>query len=278
MIKILNKILPALLILNLGSANYSAQNSNEYFPGYLNVQPFTANILEPDLGFIFKLKNDELRLNISNSRDIVQWKRSDIIYSLGADLFTYTLLRREKEFHFPVDAVDYLFGLNFGIKKNLGSREIGARIRLSHISAHFVDGHFDSEKNEWRDGRKPRVYSREFIELMPFIKINNLRTYAGLTYVFHIDPGNLGKWNFQFGGEYYFNKILNVFPFAAYDFRLTKINKYSGNNSVKAGIKIGKRYGRGFSIFYSFYSGKSIHGEYFDLNTKFSAIGFNLDL
>ncbi len=276
--KILHKIFPVILIFIFGSVNYSAQSSTEYFPGNLNVHPFNANNFEPNLGFIFKLKNDELRLNISNSIDVVHVSRKDYIYSFGADLFTYTLLRKENDFHFPVDAVDYLFGINFGIKKIMEGREIGARLRISHISAHFVDGHFDSEKAAWRDGRKPRVYSREFIELIPFIRLNSMRTYAGLTYIFHIDPESLGKWNFQFGGEYYFNKIFNVYPFAAYDFRLTKINNYSGNNTVKAGIKFGKRYGRGFSVFYYFYSGKSIHGEYFDLNKKFGSIGFNLDL
>ena len=78
-------------------------------------------------------------------------------------MFTYTLLRGETDFHFPVDAVDYLFGVNFGYKNNFEkNKEFGARLRISHISAHFVDGHFDGSTGNWRDGQIPRVFSREF--------------------------------------------------------------------------------------------------------------------
>ena len=260
------------------SGNSAAQNSIFYFPNDLIIQPFAANSLEPKLGFIFKLKNNELRLNISNSIDIIQIKDENISYSFGADLFTYTLLRREKEFHFPVDAIDYMFGINLGVKKDFDLYELGARFRLSHISAHFVDGHFNSETNAWRDGRKPIVYSREFIEFMPFIKKNSYKIYTGITYIFHIDPDNLGQWNFQTGAEYFFEKTFGFFPFAAYDFRLTNIYKYAGNNSIKVGLKLGKKYGRGFSLYYYYFAGKSIHGEYFDQNERFSSLGFNLDL
>jgi hypothetical protein len=67
-------------------------------------------------------------------------------------------------------------------------------------------------------------------------------------------------------------------PFAAYDFKLSKISKYSGNNIISAGIKFGKYDSRGLSILFSYFSGKSIHGEYFDLNERYSTIGLNLDL
>ena len=257
------------------------QNSYEFFPGNLNIQPFTANILEPKVGTIFQLNSNNLNLDIGNSLDIIHVIKNDSsVYSFGADFFTYTLLRSEKDFHFPVDAIDYLFGINIGYKKQSGCNEFGARFRLSHISAHFVDGHFDGQKNAWREGNNPRVYSREFIELIPFYKLNDFRIYVGYTFIFHVDPSYLGKNSFQFGFDYYFNNILSRYlnPFVGYDLKFVKINKYSGNNSFYAGIKFGYSYGRGFSIFYNYYSGKSIQGEYFDYNNKYSAIGFNLDL
>ena len=203
-----------------------------------------------------------------------------LVLSFGADFFTYTLLRGEKDFHFPVDAVDYLFGINVGYKRKFNNQEIGARLRLSHISAHFVDGHFDHRTNMWRDSLNPQVYSREFFEFIPYYKFNSLRLYAGYTYLYHVDPVSIGRNNFQFGFDYYFGNILNkkIKPFLAYDLRLVDINGYSANNSIVAGVKFGYIRGKGLSIFYNYYSGKSIHGEYYYFDKSYNALGFNLDL
>lgn len=258
-----------------------AQSKSEFFPDGLTIQPFAANSLEPKLGFIFKINKNELRLYISNSIDVYrnQFAENQTI-SFGADLFTFTLLRGEQNFHFPVDAVDYLFGINFGYKKEIDNSEYGLRTRLSHISAHFVDGHFDGTTQQWKDNVYPRVYSREFIELMPYYKIGNLRIYSGFTYLFHVDPSTIKKDNYQFGFDYYFHlKLMNEFtPYFGYDIKLIHLANYTANNSLIAGIKFGEVFGRGLSIYYNYYSGKSIHGEYFDKNRTYSAIGINLDL
>ena len=159
-------------------------------------------------------------------------------------------------------------------------REFGARLRISHISAHFVDGHYDKEKNVWRDGRDPIVYSREFLELIPYYRLNDLRIYAGFTYIFSIDPPDIGKDQYQVGIEYFARDFIshNLTPYIAYDLRLINIYEYTGNNSFEIGLKFGHSNSRGLSLYYRYYSGYSIHGEYFDLKESFSAVGFNLDL
>jgi hypothetical protein len=191
--------------------------------------------------------------------DIVHVKDGYSNYTFGADLFTYTLLRKEEKFHFPVDAVDYLFGINFSYKKQVFNYSFGFRGRISHISAHFVDGHFDKTNNQWMNGLDPIVYSREFIELMPFYEFDNIRTYFGGTYK---------------------NKISEVVtPFLGYDCRITKVlANYSASNSLKVGIKFGKLKGKGLSVFYQYYRGNDLHGEYVDFRSIYSAIGINLDL
>ena len=271
-------VILTLLLLNFIS--YS-QDKTEFFPDDLLIQPFTANILEPKLGFLFQLDANELRLDIGNSLDLIRHKLNENeTISFGADLFTYTLLRSESDFHFPVDAVDYLFGVNFGYLKKLENSEYGLRLRISHISAHFVDGHFDNQRGEWRGGLNPRVYSREFFELMPFYKFNNLRLYVGVTYLFNVTPDELGKDSYQAGFDYFMTEIFDsdITPFLAYDFKLVNIEEYSGNNSINAGVKLGKPNGKGLSFYFHYYSGKSVHGEYYDFNRTYSAIGFNLDL
>lgn len=270
-----------ILLLIVISSQFLSQNKTEIFPDVLLIQPFTANILEPKLGFLFQIGENELRLDIGNSIDVLRHQISEDEYlSFGADLFTYTLLRGEIDFHFPVDAVDYLFGINFGYKKTTDKIEYGARLRLSHISAHFVDGHFDNQKQQWRDGLVPRVYSREFVELMPFIKWNRIRFYAGFTYLINVTPSELGKDSYQIGFDYFASDLISNFltPFVAYDFKLVNIDDYSGNNSVNLGLKFGKQEGKGISIYFHYYSGKSLHGEYYDFNKEYSAIGINIDL
>jgi len=273
----MKKIVLFLLII---SAEIFAQQV-VLFPDDLNVQPFTANILEPKLGFLIQFSKNELRLDIGNSIDVLRYEKNENeTLSFGADFFTYTLLRGEKNFHFPVDAVDYLFGINGSYKVINENIEYGARLRISHISAHFVDGHYDGVESKWRDDLNPRVYSREFIELMPYYKINSVRVYAGFTYLFHVDPGYIGKENYQIGFDYFLPDFISesITPFVGYDFKLINIDKFTANNSVSAGLKFGKPYGKGLSLYFHYYSGKSIHGEYFDFNKKYAALGINLDL
>jgi len=253
---------------------------HQWFPNELNVQPFTANFLEPKAGFLFNTSDNKIRLDIGTSQDILHIKNNEAVISFGADLFTFTRLRSENDFHFPVETIDYLFGLNASYKKNYCDNELGFRFRFSHISAHLVDGQFDKAANKWRDDRLPQVYSREFIELFPFIRLNDLRFYAGLTYIFHSSPKEIKKGIFQIGGDLFVTKLKTDWftPFIAYDFKLSGKEKYVGNNFINFGMKFGKFNKKGFSIYYSYISGKSVHGEYFDLNESYSSIGFNLDL
>jgi len=253
----------------------------EWFPSNLNIQPFTANFLEPKAGFSYLLGRREIRLDIGTSADIYHYAEDNSQISFGADLFTYTRLRGESEFHFPVEAIDYLFGINGSYKVAGEENEFGIRVRLSHISAHFADGHYDSRLGVWEDERNPRTYSREFIELFPYYKIKNLRGYIGFTYLIHVTPKRLGKDIYQVGFDYFLPSFISDFirPFAAYDFKLTHmVNAYLGSNIFTAGIKLGRYNSKGFSILLSYYSGKSVHGEYFDVTENYSSLGFNVDL
>ncbi|MFA4923809.1 MAG: DUF1207 domain-containing protein [Ignavibacteriaceae bacterium] len=269
----------SLYILLFGSTLFS-QQTVILFPSDLNIKPFVANFLESKVGFLFMSGQNSLRLDIGTSNDFFHIVDAEKTYSFGGDFFTYTKLRGEKDFHFPVDAVDYLFGLNGGIKIKNAIYECGMRMRLSHISAHFVDGHYDNFSNSWRGGRTPRVYSREFVEVTPFYSTNDFRLYFSYSYLFHVVPKEIGKNIFQIGGEKFFNLPFSnyLFPFIAYDLRLTKLGKYSGTNSLSAGVKIGNINRGGLSFKIDYFSGNNIHGEYFDFKEKYFAFGMNIDL
>ena len=134
MIKI---FLISIAIFLINSTCPFSQSSKEWFPDKLNIQPFTANVIEPKVGFEFLLAKSEIRLNVGTSRDFYNVSDENSALSFGADFFTYSLLRSEKDFHFPVDAIDYLFGLNAGYKIKDKDKEYGLRFRLSHISGSF---------------------------------------------------------------------------------------------------------------------------------------------
>jgi hypothetical protein len=258
----------------------SAQTKTEWFPSELNVQPFTANLLEPKIGFQYLFKLEKVRIDIGTSHDLVKWKTDEKSFSIGADFFTYTRARSEENFKFPVETIDYMFGINGGYKSSNKKYEWGARLRLSHISAHLVDGYYDSKTGKWLNGRAPFVYSNEFIELIGYYKIYGLRIYAGAAYNFHIIPEEIKKGVLQLGFDYFSDELkTSAFtPFIAYDFKLTGTDKYSGNNIVLAGIKFGEPTSRGFSILVSYFSGKSVHGMFYNISESYASIGINLDI
>ncbi len=268
------------------ASGINAQSKTEYFPSDLLVSPFKANFLEPKLGFQFSTGKNSIRLDIGNSRDILHYKiNSKTTISFGADLFTFTKLRGEDNFKFPVEAVDYLFGINSGCLTKDANSEYGCRFRYAHISAHLVDGMIKKNPADlmdisWRDDHGSFVYSREFLELTPFYTYKNLRGYAGVTILLHTLPENINKGIFNAGIEFIDrDHAFGIFtPFAAYDIRTISLDKTSCNNTIAVGLILGNPYKNALRIQYLYYSGKSIHGEYYNVSEHYSAIGINLEL
>ena len=274
------RITLTLLIILFLKFNFLAQSNVELLPPDLNIQPFTAHFLEPKTGFHYLFDMDKVRIDIGTSRDMVKWYLPLSMFSIGVDFFTYTRARSEANFKFPVETIDYLFGINLGYSNWSSHNHYGARLRFSHISAHLVDGYYGSKSESWLNGRVPFVYSKEFFELIAFYKIYGIRFYGGITYNVHIIPDEIKRSIFQVGFDYYpYWLSTDLFsPFIADDFKLTGINKYSGNNILSMGLKFGEPTSRGFSILASYFSGKSVHGEFYDLNENYFTVGINLNI
>jgi hypothetical protein len=269
-----------LILILFFKLNPTAQTITEWFPSELSIQPFTAHFLEPKAGFQYLFDLEKVRIDIGTSRDIIHWNSKENDFSIGADFFTYTRARSEANFKFPVETVDYLFGVNGGYKNKSKNSEWGARLRFSHISAHLVDGYYDSKSGSWLNERQPFVYSKEFFELIAYYKIYGFRVYGGVTYNIHIIPYEIKKGIFEAGFDYYAEHLKTplFIPFVAYDFKLSGIQEFSGNNILSTGIKFGEPTSRGFSILLVYFSGKSVHGEFYDLNENYWTIGINLDI
>lgn len=270
-----------ILILVFQSISFIlAQSSQQWFPSELNVQPFTSNFYEPKAGTSFSLAENFLRLDIGTTQDIYSFEETNTTYSFGSDLYTYTRLRSENDFKFPVETIDYFFGINFSLKHKFENGNYGLRFRLSHVSAHLVDGLYNGKNNQWQDGQLPFVFSKEFLDFFPFYQYKNIRLYLGLTYIFHVIPDKIGKGIYQWGFDYYLTQISfgELTPFISADYKISSIEEYTGNIIAKIGIKFGKVNSKGFSLLFTYYNGKSIHGELFNHDEKYSTIGFNVDL
>lgn len=270
----MNKLLIALL--SLVSISLSHEKGFSFYDGPLLFKPLSANTFEPRVGLIWHANDNRLRLDIGNSIDLVQYgfehQRRRLV--IGSDFFTYTLLRGEKNFHFPVDAVDYLFGFNTSYIDTLDAGVFSGRLRLSHISAHFVDGHFDGTLNRWKDGRYPRVYSREFFDLtLAYEPDQYFRSYCGIVYLWHVDPTWIKRWIGYIGGEGNYPLVSGVSLFGSYQYTASAVRP---RHEIHIGATIGSWHGRGTSVFAVFHRGNSIHGEYFDMRDAYSGIGFNI--
>ncbi len=264
-------------VVSISSLLHSTETGFSFYTGSLLFKPLVANTFEPRMGLIWHVSDNRLRLDIGNSVDLIQYKFENPKkhLTIGSDFFTYTLLRGEKNFRFPVDAVDYLFGFNVNYVDSLASGILSSRLRLSHISAHFVDGHFDETSGMWKDGLSPRVYSREFFDLaIAYEPKNNIRGYIGAIYLWHVDPTTLPKVTGYVGGEFHhqFSSVFN--GYAAYQFTVTGLRP---RHEVQIGTKIGNWHGRGTQLFFIYHFGNSIHGEYYDRKDEYSGLGFNID-
>ncbi len=275
-------VLVLLVAVSSGSAQTGAGWS--FVPSGLLFKPLIASQIEPRVGIMKMTGENRLRLDIGNSIDLVGYTPENeraFGMALGADFFTLTRIESERKFHFPVDAVDYLFGINASTACNTPDRIYALRLRVSHISAHMVDGHYNGSTRQWKDNRNPRVYSREFLNLVGAVTFSDLplplRIYAGGQYLTNVDPRNLPRFSGEWGAEISTGTLLGrtVTPYAAADFQLLKITSTTVRTSIQAGCKIGYFNGRGFDIFATYFNGMSIHGEYFDVREEYTALGVN---
>jgi len=269
----------ALFLFITNSSAYSQTgiyfvHSNEVF------RPFQASIFESKIGISSNIQQENLKLDIGASIDIAGIKGKNYSASFGAEFFTFSNLRKEANFKFPVDAIDYYFGVSFNYKKELNPISIiSSRLRIAHISSHFEDGH----KYPITDTIfTPVVYSREFIELAGIydykIRPNFvLRTLLGVNFLMHSIPDDFSKISLQIGNElrYSFNNIFGVY--LSNELRSISVKGNSVfNESFETGINIGGFDNRGVNIFFSLYNGQDYKGQYYDKSQNIKSIGTHI--
>ena len=273
-------VLSGLALFLFTSAAYSQGAEIYYVHSNEVFRPIQASVFESKIGLSSNISQENLKLDIGASVDLMGIKSKNYTASFGAEFFTFSNLRKEANFKFPVDAIDYYFGVSFNYKKELNPvSTISSRLRIAHISSHFEDGHkFPRTDTIFT----PVVYSREFIELAGLYdyKIRPafvLRTLLGVNFLMHSIPDDFGKISVQIGNELRYS-ISNYFGlYLSNELRSAAVKGNSNfNESFETGINLGGFDNRGFNIFYSIYNGQDYKGQYYDKPLNIQSIGTHI--
>ncbi len=252
-----------------------------FFSSNVLYVPVEASIIEAKNGITKNLNNDYLTLNIGVSFDLLGLKAKENTYSFGIDFFTFSNLRSEDNFKFPVDAIDYLFGVNFNMKKKLSERNIlTSRFRISHISSHFEDGHIYERSDTIFT---PFVFSKEFLDLqvMSNYRISkdlHFKGMLGVDYIFHSIP-EMANFSGQLGLEfrYFLTEIFNVY--VSNDVTLASVNSSSNlNESFETGLSFGRINSRSINLYFDYYDGQDYKGQYYGKYLNYTGLGMRFKL
>lgn len=229
-----------------------------------------ANPLEARILTMWQATPDRMRLDIGASPSLV---RPDPRFDVGVDFFTLTRLRSEGKFKFPVETIDYWFGL-YGTFVDTAS-PLDLRIRVAHISTHLVDGLANDSGLFQR--QRPFVYSREFVETLAGWRFGAIRPYAGFTYLWAVQPRRFARIVPQLGVNVRVPLTSSVNVAAGYDGKLVGID---GVRHAQHAAQIGIEWTSPTSVTNSLnlyrYDGRSVHGMMMDQNDHYWAIGLQM--
>ena len=227
--------------------------------GKLLFKPLFANPFEPRDGSFYQFQDDKLRLDIGASFDLAKFKVAGRDAAVGVDFFTYTRLRHEGNFKFPVETSDYFFGANYSMR--FPTKFPGyIRLRLSHISSHLVDGYTDDNYNFKRE---PIVYSREFVDLVWAQQLGDFRYYFGANFIFSKIPKDPNAITPQVGFDYS-RELTSWLTFdMGFDFKLIGIdNVWQGTSAAQMGFTFWTSPNYGIFAGVYCYRGRSMHGQF----------------
>ncbi len=229
-----------------------------------------ANPFEARIGSMYQLGDDRLRLDIGSSFDMIRESVGEgSALTFGIDFMTWTRLRSETNFKFPVETIDYWFGIN--AKYRFGQGPWHARLRIAHISSHMVDGLADAGGTI---SPTPFVYSREFAELLVGRLTGVIRPYAGVTAVWATQPDDPDPFIPQAGVDLRVPISEHWQLRGGYDLRLVGINgQYSAANAAQLGMLLKNENGTGFLFSLYGYAGRSMHGMFYREYDAYGAVG-----
>jgi len=253
--------------------------------------PLVAHYQEPRFGVRKEMGTARMKLDIGDAIDLVEVAASDSACGrirAGADFFTYALTSNWQGHRLQVDAVDGFFGGHIVFAAPGGWPPLTLRLRILHLSAHFVDGHYDFAAREWLGGMNPVPFTKDFGELTGLYAFRvgtcRIQAYSGLSYATLVRPSVLKRISTLHGvqldsGDWAGSALGRPLTlYAADDFTLAGVPSYVGTNNVEFGARFGEPAGQGVKIYLSYFSGLNIFSQYFNVRWDQWGIGFAFDI
>ena len=245
-----------------------------FFPDDLLFTPLVSNHEEARVGLQQELGSSLLTVGVGNTSDLIQYAAGSDTIRWGGDFYVYALSNSFKDIRLKIDAADGFFGMHITWK---GETHWSFRFRALHLSAHFVDGHYDPDAKVWKDGREPIPFSRNYGEVVAAHESQAAgifsRLYAGLSYAVYNNPHDIRRWAGLAGAE-----LAGVGPlYVACNLSLLGVPTYNLNVTVEGGVKLGAWKGRGVRLYLVYYDGLDVYGEYYKERKEFVGAGFSID-
>ena len=267
-------------------ADTAASRSVEFLPGIPHSPRLTASPEEPRTGIRKTFGSSKLKLDIGAAYDFLEWhpwSDSETALRLGAEFFAYTLIMNAQGLRLQADAADGFFGGHLFYTIGTGSGLTAFRLRILHLSAHFLDGHVSEH-----GGRAPIAFSRDYGELTHLWRWGtgrgHVQLYDGAAYATLIRPENIRRWSFLAGGEYVDSRLARnllgqpCHCYAAVHFSLMGIRAWTGTTHVEAGVRIGSWDRTGTRIYLSYQTGLDEFHQYYNVRDDSWGAGIAFDL
>jgi hypothetical protein len=196
----------------------------------------------------------------SVSADDASW---DFHFGLeGKGYFTM----RQQGGRFPLETVDGTIGLYF----EYGSGDWSWQFRYTHVSANLADGLAGA----------PIAFSRETVSLRAgYVPSENLHVYAGIHKLVNTMPV-VPHLAFQTGVTYFVPVGGSLSPFIAADLRFQGESKANPCFALQLGLALHEPETprRSFRMYYSYYTGADVRGQFYDQPSTIHSLGLEFPL
>jgi hypothetical protein len=176
------------------------------------------------------------------------------------------LTMRQQGGRFPLETVDGTIGLY----TEYAAGDFQWQFRYTHVSAHLADGSSDSSL----------AFSRETISLRAgYSPDENLHAYVGIYKVVHTMP-TVPEWSFQAGVNYFFPLPGQTTPFVATDLRFQGEGYANPCFALQLGFALHDKESvrRSFRVYYSYYTGADVRGQYYSQSSTQHSINLEFPL
>src|SRR5713101_3753054 len=205
------KLFAIVFAFTAASKVFAQENQNpshgkfEFLPPGLHFSPLKANHQEARIGVFKYFGSANLKVDIGNTVDIfgLNFQSSKIRFTAGIDFMAYAFVTGAQGLRLQVDALDGFFGGNLSFSQTFESSRVQGRLRILHLSAHLVDGHYNLTTRQWLDNREPIPFTKDFGELIVAHELQPsfgfFRYYGGLSYATLVRPVELERTTFSVG-------------------------------------------------------------------------------